>query len=228
MVDFRRAAALVLTALALGVARAHAQRSAHAVGFQAGYANSSLQSQSLEALESRQGAFVGVYYRARVLSWLTLQPEMDFTLKGGEVPLGEAIPSLQSLSLDLGVLEVPLLIKVAPPYRRESLRPFLFGGASIGLEVGCTRTLVAANDQVRSIDCSAAETLVLGGETLDVAPLKIPSPDVSWIVGAGIQWERKDIGIGIEARFQRGLREVLPADPTIRNQLWAIVLALTI
>jgi hypothetical protein len=132
------------------------------------------------------------------------------------------------LSLDLGVLEVPLLVKVAPPYRRESLRPFLFGGASVGLEVGCSRTLVGQSE-VRSVDCSDSETLTLGGDTLEVAPLTVPSPDVSWIVGAGIQWERKDIGIGLEARYQRGTRQVLPdAGTPVYNELWAIVLALTI
>ena len=68
-----------------------------------------------------------------------------------------------------------------------------------------------------------------GADTLEVGPLTVPSPDVSWVVGAGLQWERKDIGIGLEARFQRGLRQVLPDAATpIYNELWAIVLALTI
>lgn len=223
-----RSLALGVAALLLGALPASAQRSTRAVGFQAGYASARLRTESLEALESRQGAFVGIYYRARVLSWLTLQPEVDFTIKGGEVPLGDVTTSIESLSLDLGVLEIPLIVKVAPPYRRESIRPFLFGGASVGLEVGCTRTLVGQG-AVRSVDCNDSDTIALGSDTLEVAPLEIPSPDVSWVVGAGIQWERKDIGIGLEARYQRGLRQVLPqAGTPIYNELWAIVLALTI
>jgi hypothetical protein len=223
-----RPVALVVAALVLSAPPASAQRSTRAVGFQAGYASSRLVTESLDALESRQGAFVGVYYRARVLSWLTLQPEVNFTIKGGEVPLGDVTSSLQSLSLDLGVLEVPLLVKVAPPDRRESLRPFVFGGASLGLEVGCSRTLVGSAT-VLSEDSNDSEILTLGADTLEVGPLTVPSPDVSWVVGAGLQWERKDIGIGLEARFQRGLRQVLPDAATpIYNELWAIVLALTI
>ena len=224
----RRSLALAVAGLLLGALPASAQRSTRAVGFQAGYASARLRTEGLDALQSRQGAFVGIYYRARVLSWLTLQPEVDFTIKGGEVPLGDVTSSIQSLSLDLGVLEIPLLAKVAPPYRRESIRPVVFGGASVGLEVGCSRTLVGQGE-VRSVDCNDSETLTLGSDTLEVSPLGVPSPDVSWVVGAGIQWERKDIGIGLEARYQRGLRQVLPdAGTPIYNELWAIVLALTI
>jgi hypothetical protein len=47
-------------------------------------------------------------------------------------------------------------------------------------------------------------------------------------VGAGIQWELKDIGIGLEARYQRGMRQVLPISVKVRNEMWAILLALTI
>ena len=222
-----RISCILVLATLLHAAPAAAQRGAHAVGFQAGYASASLASQSLEALQRREGAFVGVYYRARLLSWLTLQPELDFTIKGGEVPLGELSSNIQSLSLDLGVLEVPLLMKVAPPYRRESIRPFVFGGASVGLEIGCNRTLVGEGT-VRSVDCNDSQTVVFGADTVNVGPLNIPAPDVSWIVGAGIQWERKDIGIGLEARYQRGLRQVLPIDTPVYNEFWAIVLALTI
>ena len=218
---------LAAAALALAVGPVAAQRSPQAVGFQAGYASARLAGENLEALESRQGAFVGVYYRARVLPWLTLQPEVDFTIKGGEVPVGSLGTTLESVSLDLGVLELPLLVKVAPSYRRERVRPFIFGGASLGLEVGCTRTLVSAN-QVRSVDCSSSETLTFGSDTVRLGAIDVPSPDVSWIVGAGIQWERRDIGIGLEARYQRGLRQVLEADRSIHNVFWAIVLALTI
>jgi hypothetical protein len=222
-----RPLALAVAALLLGTLPAAAQRGSRAVGFQAGYANARLRTESLEALSNREGAYVGVYYRARVLSWLTLQPEVDFTIKGGEVPLGELTTSVRSLSLDLGVLELPLLVKVAPPYRREGIRPFVFGGASLGLEVGCTRTLVSETE-VRSVECSASETLTFGADTLVVSPLDVPSPEASWIVGAGIQWELKDIGIGLEARYQRGMRQVLDIPAKIRNEMWAILLALTI
>lgn len=222
-----RPLALAAAALLLGTLPAAAQRSSRAVGFQAGYANARLRTEGLEALTNREGAYVGVYYRARILSWLTLQPEVDFTIKGGEVPLGELTTSIRSLSLDLGVLELPLLVKVAPPYRREAIRPFVFGGASLGLEVGCTRTLVGETE-VRSVECSASEVLTFGADTVVVSPLEVPSPEASWIVGVGIQWELKDIGIGLEARYQRGMRQVLPIPAKVRNEMWAILLALTI
>jgi hypothetical protein len=219
--------AIAAVALLLGTLPAAAQRSSRAVGFQAGYASARLRTEGFDALSSREGVYVGIYYRARILSWLTLQPEVDFTIKGGEVPLGGITTSLNSLQLDVGVLEIPLLLKVAPPYRRERLRPFVFGGASLGLEVGCTRTFAGAT-QVRSVECSGSETLTFGPDTVVVSPLEIPSPEASWIVGAGIQWELKDISIGLEARYQRGLRQVLDLPTKVRNEMWAILLALTI
>jgi hypothetical protein len=219
-------AALLAT---LALARpAGAQRSPKAVGFQAGYANAGLEIEGLgDALESRAGAFVGVYFRARVLPWLTLQPELDFTIKGGQIPSGGLLP-VEFVRLDLGVLEVPLIARISTPYRRESIRPVLFGGASVGFEIGCSRTLVTQT-QVRSIECDGSGTITVGEGTVDVAPIEVSSPDVSWVLGGGIQWERKDINIGLEARYQRGLRQLLPDEPrAVRSSLWAILLALTI
>jgi hypothetical protein len=217
-----------LTALALVAAPAAAQSGSSAVGFQAGYSSAQLIAQDLDVnLQSRQGAYVGVYYRARVLSWLTVQPELDFTVKGGEVPLGSLSQFFEQLSLDLGVLEIPVLARISTPYRGQRLRPFVFGGASLGLEVGCSRTFVS-QDRVNSVECSDSSSITVGTETITVGPIEVPSPDVSWIVGAGIQWERRDISIGLEARYQRGTRQVLNIDTPVHNQLWAILVALTI
>jgi hypothetical protein len=224
----RRVAALLLLALALAPAAA-AQRGRQAVGFQAGYARASLDFVGEETeLEPRAGAFVGVYYRARLLSWLSLQSELDFTVKGGDLPVGDLLTGVDRVRVDLGVLEVPLLARISTPYRRESLRPSLFGGVSVGFEIGCGRTLIASST-VRSVECADSGLVDVGGTPLQVRPIDIGSPDVSWVLGGGIQWERRDINIALEARFQRGLRQVFPAiDQKIRNQLWTILVALTI
>jgi hypothetical protein len=224
----RRVAALLLLALALAPAAA-AQRGRQAVGFQAGYARASLDFVDVDnALEPRSGAFVGVYYRARLLSWLSLQSELDFTVKGGDLPVGDLLGDVERVRVDLGVLEVPLLARISTPYRRESLRPSVFGGVSVGFEIGCGRTVIAAT-AVRSVECSDSGFVEIGGTTLQVRPIDVGSPDVSWVVGGGIQWERRDINIALEARFQRGLRQVFPSlDQKVRNQLWTILVALTI
>ncbi|MCU0620835.1 MAG: PorT family protein [Gemmatimonadales bacterium] len=226
-----RQGSLVTLALLLAVAApVGAQRDPSAVGFQAGYASSSFQSDNAsELLQGRQGALVGVYFRRRLLPWLTLQPEINFASKGGDIPLGDLLgESIEALRLELGALELPLLVRIAPSYRRESVRPFAFGGMSLGLEVGCSRVLLGP-DFVQSVDCAASATLDTPDGTVVLQPVDLTSPDVSWIVGGGIQWERKDIAIGLEARFQQGLRQVFRDGSTdLRTQLFAILIALTI
>ena len=220
----------LLAALHAAPSPADAQRNPSAVGFQAGYAYSSLISSEVqEALTGRQGALVGVYFRRRVLPWLALQAELDFASKGGDIPTPDLEPGgLEALRLELGVLEIPLLVRIAPSYRRESLRPFAYGGMSVGLEIGCSRIFLGP-DLVQSVDCASSGTVPVFGNPIEVAPIDITSPEVSWLAGLGIQWEHKDINLGIEARYQRGLRPVLASgDIDLRSQLIAILIALTI
>ncbi|HEX5634803.1 MAG TPA: outer membrane beta-barrel protein, partial [Gemmatimonadales bacterium] len=183
----RPAALWVALLAALALARpVEAQRSPKAVGFQAGYADAGLSVEGLDdGLESRAGAYVGVYFRARLLPWLALQPEVDFTIKGGEIPTGGLLP-VDLVRLDLGVLELPLLVRISTPYRRESIRPVVFGGASIGFEIGCSRTLVTQS-QVRSVECDRSGTVTVGEGSIEVEPLEVRSPDVSWVLGGGVQ-----------------------------------------
>ena len=81
---------MLLVLLVAAPAGAAAQRDRTVVGGQVGYARSwiSTNSDSLNSVsEDRQGASVGLFLRTRVFKWISLQPEIDLTIKGGTFPI---------------------------------------------------------------------------------------------------------------------------------------------
>lgn len=215
----RLPAAALLAALALPAlaGRASAQRDRSAVGAQLGFARSWIGSNDAQvdaALEGRQGAFVGLFYRRRLLSWLAAQTELNFTTKGGELDV-PADPFVVQQSLEIGFLEVPLLARIATPYGPNRIRPVLFGGASLAFRIGCSVRTDFANDSIALQGCDGT-----GGQR---------SVEPSWIVGGGVQWERKGVSLALEGRFVQALTptaEGAPGDP--RNQLLAILFVMTL
>jgi hypothetical protein len=213
---------LVTTVLSLLLAalpgQGAAQRDRSAVGAQLGYARTWIET-SDEAtnafLEGRQGAFVGLFYRRRVQSWVALQAEINFTTKGGAVDLTDDPTPVEGRSLEVGFLEVPLLLRLATPYRPNRLRPVAFAGASVGFRIGCSVRTDFANDSIALSDCTGV--------------VDQRSVEPSWVAGGGIQWERKGVSLALEARFTQAITstsEESVNDP--RNQLLAILFVLTL
>lgn len=194
-----------------------AQRDRSAVGAQLGYARTWIETSDDAAnafLEGRQGAFVGLFYRRRVQQWVALQAEVNFTTKGGAVDL-TGDPTAEGRSLEVGFLEIPLLLRLATPYRPNRLRPVAFAGASVGFRIGCSVRTDFAND---SIALSGCDGIV---DQRSVEP--------SWVAGGGIQWERRGVSLALEARFTQAIpsaSEEGVINP--RNQLLAILFVLTL
>ncbi len=207
---------LALLTLVL-VGRAEAQRDHSAVGAQIGYARTWIATNDEainETFEGRQGAFVSLFFRQRVLPWLSLQPEVDFTIKGGEFDVLDASGARRSL--ELGYLEIPLLVRIAPKYQRNRLRPVVFAGASAGFRIGCSIRTTFANDSLAFATCDAISDEMRKIET-------------SWLAGAGVQWETEGVSIALEGRFSQAFSTLFVNDPTEpRNQLLAVLLVLTL
>lgn len=209
---------LSLLLLALVPGQVAAQRDRSAVGAQLGYARSWIETtdEATNAfLEGRQGAFVGLFYRRRILPWLALQSELNFTTKGGSVDLtGDPTP-IVGRSLEIGFLEVPLLVRLATPYGPNRLRPVAFAGASVGFRIGCSVRTDFANDSIALQGCDGV--------------VDQRSVEPSWVAGGGLQWERKGVSLALEARFTQAITstsEDSPNDP--RNQLLAVLFVLTL
>ena len=195
---------------------AAAQRDRTVVGGQVGYARSwiSTTSDSLNELsDHRQGAFVGLFVRTRVFKWVSLQPEVDLTVKGGTYPL-PGTPAGFKTNVEFGYLELPLLVRFAPSLsgRGRGFRPVIFAGASAGFDLGCT---VATTNPVDSIALTGCE------ETFS-------SVEWSWLVGGGIQWNLQGVSLGLEGRYMEAITSFTDSPLEPKNHLFAILLVLTI
>ena len=195
---------------------AAAQRDRTVVGGQVGYARSwiSTNSDSLNNLSgNRQGAFVGLFVRTRIFKWVSLQPEIDLTIKGGTYPL-PGTPAGYTTNLEFGYLELPLLVRFAPSIsgKGRGIRPVVFGGASAGFDLGCT---VATTNPVDSIALSGCEDT-------------FRSLEWSWLVGAGVQWNLKGVSLGLEGRYMEAITSFIDSPLEPKNHLFAILLVLTI
>lgn len=196
-----------------------AQRDRSAVGAQLGFARSWIHTNDPavnDATQGRQGAFVGLFFRRRIHPWVSLQPEVDFTIKGGEFETAEdPADPVAGRSLELGYLEVPLLVRIATPYRRNHLRPVVFAGVSAGFEIGCSVRTDFVSDSIAISSCDAL------GERRSV--------EGSWLAGLGVQWETEGVSMALEGRFSQAFTTISSDDPSEpRNQLLAILLVLTL
>lgn len=193
-----------------------AQRDRTVVGGQVGYARSwiSTNSDSLNALsEDRQGAFVGLFVRTRIFKWVSLQPEIDLTIKGGTYPV-PGTPAGNRTNLEFGYLELPLLVRFAPSLngKGRGIRPVVFGGASAGFELGCTVATTNPVDSIALTGCDAT----------------FRSVEWSWLVGGGVQWNLQGVSLGLEGRYMEAITSFTDSPLEPKNHLFAILLVLTI
>lgn len=204
---------IVLLAAAPG---AEAQRDRTVVGGQVGYARSWISTNSdavNQASDDRQGAFVGLFVRTRILRWIQLQPEVDLTIKGGSFPVPNA-PSGATTGFEFGYLEIPVLLRFAPSMTRngQGFRPVVFAGASAGFELGCTLSTVSPADSLALTGCD------------DV----LRSVEWSWLAGGGVQYNTAGVTLGLEGRYMQAFNSFLDSPLEPKNHLFAILLVLTI
>lgn len=215
----RRARAL-LALLLLVPAALPAQRDRSVVGVQLGFARSRIEGLSLgedNAFGSRNGAFVGVYFRQRLAPIVWLQPELNFVLKGGRTSFLSDGPDPQrvDLGLEFGYLDVPLMLRVAPRYRRKGLRPVLFAGPSAGFRISCNVT-GESSSAVALVSCDSALSA------------QVRSVEANFAAGGGIELDRAGIAIALEARYVWGLTRLVADDDRVRNRVFALLLALSL
>ncbi len=199
-----------------------AQRDPSVVGLQLGFARASLQSFALAGTtttltlpDARDGAHVGVYFRQRVLPVLWLQPELNFVLKGG----AESFPATGKVELELGYLELPVMVRLAPKYRRKAIRPVIFGGPSVSFRISCALSGTLPDSSLVGA-CQEGPQ----GTGVDDA---FTGVEASGIVGGGIELDRAGIAIAIEARYSWGFTDVL-TDGGGKNRFFALLFALSL
>src|SRR5262245_26962478 len=104
---------------------ARAQVTAAGVKLGANFSKAIVDSDTEASLDSRSGFVAGAFVRFGMHGF-ALQPEVVFSMKGGQQPAGS-----DQFALKLNYLEVPLLLRLAVPVGHVA--PFLVAGPSFGV-----------------------------------------------------------------------------------------------
>jgi hypothetical protein len=176
------------------------------VGALAGYSRSDLIGPEATQLRSRQGSVTGVYLLVPISGRLSFRPELLFSLKGGRTQTGSAL-----LDIELAYLEMPMLAKYS--FSRRRVRPVIFSGPALSLQIGCDVQFTAAEQASRS---------TCGEGTFSL----FRSFDVGVVAGGGVEVRWPQSAIALETRYTAGLRSILDASD-VRNRAYGLVVALT-
>ena len=210
-----RAAVLAL-AVCLAGGRAAAQSGA-AVGAEVGYSRADLIGEDADLVESRQGAITGVYLHLPLSPMVSVRPELLFSLRGGRtlVRVGDDIADVD---IELAYLELPLLARLVLP--RGRLRPAVFGGPSLALQIGCDFLLALAADTTRS---TCGERVEQGGINVE----QVRDWDAAWVAGAALEMHLPRTTLALQGRYTAGFRSILKGSVDLRNRGLAVLFGLT-
>jgi hypothetical protein len=186
-----------------------------AVGAQVGYSRADLTGENSSLVRSRQGAVTGVYLHLPVGSIASVRPEVLFSLKGGRTLfLIAGTDDIAELDLELAYLELPILARLALP--RGRFRPVLFGGPTVGLQIGCDIRFMFAD--------TTSNTRATCGEP--VASL-VREWDVGWIAGGALEMHLPRTTLALQGRYSAGFRSVLEGNVDLKNREMTLLFGLT-
>jgi hypothetical protein len=189
--------------------RAAAWYTRPAVGVQVGYSRSDIAlGGGGNLLNSRQGAISGVYLQFPLSEIFAIRPELLFSLKGGSTVATVGSEGEQNIDIELAYIELPVLFRVSFP--TGSVRPVLFGGPAMAIQVGCDFSF---SDSVRS---------TCGQDNLSI----VRGWDFGLVGGGGVEKRLRRAIIALEARYTAGMRSIVEG-VDLKNRAFGLVFAVT-
>lgn len=192
-----RAGSLIVAALCSGLAAPVAAQmgSGLELGIKGGPTFSTVSVDDDEGADfSNRTAFgVGAFLRIPLGSMIAFQPELLYVGKGTKAT-GDDLEDVE-LGLELNYIEIPLLIQV-PFGAGQGATPYLFGGASLAFETGCTFSL-ESEDVSLDVDCDEGDE-----QDLELERKKF---DYGAVIGAGLRLPAGSGVFHIEGRYTLGL-----------------------
>jgi len=208
----RRFVLAAVAALLCGWSRAAAgQRGGVTLGANLGYSRSDVAGADARQVESRTATLAGAFVRIPFADWISLQPEVLFSRKGGTTTAtlpAQSTPS--SLDFEFVYLEIPFLLRLRTPAIGHAIRPMAFGGAAAGFDIGCDINITQSAARVR-------------GSCQD-AGLHTTSVDFSAVAGGGFEIQLGNSFLGIEARYSASLRPVFENNLDLKNRQFGLLL----
>jgi Outer membrane protein beta-barrel domain len=191
-------------------ARAAAWFTRPAVGVQVGYSRTDLALGGAgNLLNSRQGAITGLYLQFPLRDFVAIRPELLFSLKGGRT-VANIRGRETDIDIELAYLELPILLRASIP--AGALRPVVFAGPAVAIQIGCDFTFLRPTDSTRS---------TCGRDTLTT----VREWDFGLVGGGGVEMRLRRATIALEARYTAGTRSILE-DFALKNRSFGVVLAL--
>jgi hypothetical protein len=188
-----------------------------AVGAEVGYSRADLIGESSDLVASRQGAITGVYLHLPLHRAVSVRPELLFSLRGGRtLVLLTGTSDIAELDIELAYLELPLLARAVWP--RGRIRPAVFGGPSVAVQIGCDFRLVT-DDVERRFTC--------GEEEDEQAVSQVREWDLAWVAGAALELHLPRTTLALQGRYTAGFRSVLEGPVDLRNRGVAVLFGLT-
>ena len=192
--------------------RAAAWYTRPAVGVQVGYSRSDLAlGGGGSLLTSRQGAITGVYLQFPLNDVFAIRPELLFSLKGGSTVATIEGQGEANIDIELAYIELPVLFRVSFP--TGSIRPVLFGGPALAIQIGCDFNFDLGSDSTRS---------TCGQDNLST----VRSWDFGLVGGGGVEKRLRRATIALEARYTAGTRSILEG-VDLKNRAFGLVFAVT-
>lgn len=192
--------------------RAAAWYTRPAAGVEVGYSRTDLAlGGGGNLLTSRQGAITGAYLQFPLHDIFAIRPELLFSLKGGSTVATIEGQGEGNIDIELAYIELPVLFRVSFP--TGSIRPVLFGGPALAIQIGCDFSFDLPSDSTRS---------TCGQDNLTT----VRSWDFGLVGGGGVEKRLRRATIALEARYTAGTRSILE-DVELKNRAFGLVLAVT-
>ena len=167
--------------------------------------------------KKRVGLKAGVYLTIPLAGMFSLQPEVFYAQNGVRIE-SPAGTNLGSFDVDLGYVEVPLLLRIDVA-AKSPIHPILLAGASGAYRVQCK---LSASTSVSTLaqDCNANS----GSND----PFK--KSDYSVVGGAGLAAKLGGVAASLQLRFSQGLTSIASADTDTtkpKNRALSVLLGFT-
>lgn len=173
------------------------------VGLKAGINLSTLSQKGADLIslswEPAIGFTVGAFYAFNINDYLTIQPELYYSKKGGKLE-GSLFNLLASKSLSIHYLELPLLLKIKFPTPGR-IKPNVFVGPYGSLKLS-----------------DKGEIKVFGIE-LEEELIKIKGSDFGLVFGGGIDFKVRDAVVILDIRYDLGLVNIAEPLLGVENEM---------
>ena len=166
--------------------------------------------------KKKVGLKAGLYLRIPLAGMFSLEPEVFYAQNG--ITFDSSAGSAGSIDVDLGYVEVPVLLRIDVK-RKSHVHPFLLGGASGAYRVQCKLSASSSTSTLPK-DCGAT-----GGAD---DPFK--KSDYSAVGGAGLVAQLGGISASLQLRLSQGITTVVSSETGTakpKNRALSVLLGFT-